>query len=134
SEIQTGDEHILLVDDEPSITQLIQLMLERLGYTVTARVSSIEALEAFKENPEKFDMVISDMSMPNMTGDQLANEIRQIRPEIPIIICTGFSERINKENAEALGANGLLMKPIVKSEMAKMIRKMLDEAKIYKGN
>jgi len=134
SEIQTGDEHILLVDDEPSITQLIQLMLERLGYTVTTRVSSIEALEVFKKNTGKFDIIISDMSMPNMTGDQLAHEIRQIRPEIPIIICTGFSERINKENAEALGANGLLMKPIVKSEMAKMIRKMLDEAKIYKGN
>jgi len=129
SEMKTGDEHILLVDDEPSITKLVQLMLERLGYTVTARVSSIEGLEAFKENPDKFDLVVSDMSMPSMTGDQLAHQIRQIRPEVPIIICTGFSERINKENAEEIGVNGFLMKPIVKFEMAEMIRNVLDENK-----
>ncbi len=127
SEIQTGDEHILLVDDELPITRLVQLMLERLGYTVTAQLSSIEALEAFKENPDRFDMVISDMSMPNMTGDQLACEVKQIRPNMPIILCTGFSERINKEKAEEIGVNGFLMKPIVKSDMAQMIRKVLDE-------
>ncbi|MCF8067446.1 MAG: PAS domain S-box protein [Desulfobacterales bacterium] len=133
-EIQAGYEHILLVDDEPSITRLVTLILERLGYTVTARVSSIEALEVFKKNPDKFAMIISDMSMPHMTGDQLAHKVRQIRPEMPIIICTGFSEQANKENAEEIGVNGFLMKPIVKSEMAKMIRKILDEVNVSNGS
>ena len=126
---QTGDEHILIVDDEPPVARLQKLMLERLGYTVTQRVSSIEALEAFKGNPDKFDIVVSDMSMPNMTGDQLAYEIRQIKSEIPIIICTGFSDRINKERAEEIGVNGFIMKPIVKADMAEMVRKILDDSK-----
>jgi len=125
-DIQTGHEHILLVDDEPPIARLVQLILERLGYTVTVRLSSIEALEAFKEKYEKFDLVISDMSMPHMTGDQLAREIRKISPDMPIIICTGFSERINK--AEDIGVSGFLMKPVIKSDMATMVRKVLDEA------
>jgi CheY-like chemotaxis protein len=125
-DIQTGHEHILLVDDEPAIARLVQLILERLGYTVTVRLNSIEALEAFKEKFEKFDLVISDMSMPHMTGDQLAREIKKISPDIPIIICTGFSERINK--AKDIGVSGFLMKPVVKSDMATMIRKVLDEA------
>ena len=124
--IQTGHEHILLIDDELSIIRLVQLTLERLGYSVTSRVSSIEALEIFKKNPDKFDMIISDMSMPGMTGDQLAHEIKKIRPEIPIIICTGFSERINKEKAQEIGVDGFLMKPIVKSEVAATIRKIFD--------
>ncbi|MGD9733905.1 MAG: PAS domain S-box protein [Desulfamplus sp.] len=127
--IQTGNEHILLVDDEPSIARLVCQMFERLGYEVTTRVSSIEALEAFKENPHKFDIVVSDMSMPAMTGDQLAYEVKKIRPKIPFIICTGFSERINKENADAIGVDGFLMKPIIKSDMAQMIRKVLDKTK-----
>ncbi len=127
--IQTGDEHILLVDDEPSIVRLVQLMLERLGYTVTARESSVEALETFKENPNQFNMVLSDMSMPIMTGDQLTNELKKIRSDIPVVICTGFSERINQEQAVAAGINGFLMKPVTKSEMAKTVREVLDQAK-----
>ena len=121
-DIQRGDEHILLVDDEPPVARLEKLMLERLGYTVSLRVSSIEALEAFRDKPDKFDLIVSDMSMPNMTGDQLAYEIRKIKPKIPIIICTGFSERINKNKAEEIGVNGFLMKPIIKSDMARMVR------------
>jgi len=127
-DIKTGHEHILLVDDEPAIAQLVRLILERLGYTVTSRVNSIEALEAFKENPDKFDMVISDMSMPAMTGDQLAYEIKKIRSNMPVVICTGFSERIDKEKAEKIGVNGFLMKPILKSELTQMIRHILDES------
>ena len=104
-------------------------MLERLGYTVTARESSVEALETFKENPNQFDMVLSDMSMPIMTGDQLTNELKKIRSDIPVVICTGFSERINQEQAVAAGINGFLMKPVTKSEMAKTVREVLDQAK-----
>ncbi|MDM8523952.1 PAS domain S-box protein [Desulfococcaceae bacterium HSG8] len=127
--LQTGDERILLVDDEPSIAKLEKLMLERLGYNITMRINSIEALEAFRANPDSFDMIISDMNMPNMAGDQLASEIKSIRSDIPIILCTGFSERMNEEKADILGIAGILMKPVVKSEMGKTVRKLLDEAK-----
>jgi len=124
----TGDEHILLVDDEAPIARLVQLTLERLGYTVTTRVSSIKALETFKNTPDKFDMIISDMSMPNMTGDELATEIKSIRPEIPIIVCTGFSDRIKNKNPEEISVNCILMKPVVKFDLAQMVRKELDKA------
>jgi YesN/AraC family two-component response regulator len=84
-------------------------------------------LEAFKSSPQSFDLVISDMSMPIMSGDQLAMELISIKPDILVIICTGFSERINKERAEACGIKSFLMKPIVRSELAKTVRRVLDE-------
>lgn len=124
-----GNERILLVDDEKPIVQLEKQMLERLGYQVTTRTSSPDALQAFTAAPDSFDLVITDMSMPNMTGDRLAKHLIAIRPDIPIIISTGFSERINQEKAETIGIKGFLMKPIIKSEMAKIVRKVLDEAK-----
>jgi len=125
----SGTERILLVDDEEAIARLEQQMLERLGYQVTMRVSSLEALEVLKARPNAFDLVISDMTMPNMTGDQLARGLMTIRPDIPIIICTGFSEKINREKAADIGIKGFLMKPIVKSELAKTIRNVLDEGR-----
>ncbi len=125
----TGTERILLVDDEQTVVRLEKQMLERLGYHVAAWTSSFDALRAFKANPFAFDLVISDMAMPNITGDKLARELIAIRPDIPIIICTGFSERINQERALAIGIKGFLMKPIVKSDMARMIRKALDGVK-----
>ncbi|MCP3930453.1 MAG: response regulator, partial [Bacteroidetes bacterium] len=127
---RAGTESILLVDDDESVVRLEKQMLERLGYNVSALSNSLEALETFNSNPDGYDLVISDMTMPNMTGDQLARELMSIRPDIPIIICTGFSERINKEQAEAHKVRGFLMKPVVKSEMAQMVRKVLNEAKI----
>lgn len=126
---ETGSERILLVDDEEPITRLEKQMLERLGYHVTSRINSVEALEAFKANPDAFDLVLTDMTMPNMTGDQLARELISIKPDIPIIICTGFSEKISQKRAKDFGIKGFLMKPIIKSEMAHVIRKVLDEAK-----
>ena len=127
SEIETGTERILLVDDEISVVELEGQMLSRLGYRVTEQTTSLDALKMFKANSEIFDLVITDMTMPDMTGDKLAKEILSIKPDIPIIICTGFSERINKEQAEAIGVNGFLMKPVLKSEMAQVVRKVLDE-------
>jgi len=124
---RTGTERILLVDDEESVVQLEKQMLERLGYNVSTLSNRLEALETFNSDPNHYDLVISDMAMPNMTGDKLARELMSIRPDIPIIICTGFSERINKEQAEANKVKGFLMKPVVKSEMAQMVRKVLDE-------
>lgn len=127
---ETGTETILLVDDEAEIVRLEKQMLERLGYRITNRTSSVDALAAFRANPEAFDLVITDMTMPNMTGDQLAKKLISIRPDVPIIICTGFSENISKEEAKVMGIKGFLMKPVVKAEMAGMIRKVLNEAKI----
>lgn len=124
-----GTETILLVDDDETIADLERQMLERLGYKIVMRTASLEALEAFRFNPELFDLVISDTSMPNMTGDRLAKELLSIRPNIPIILCTGFSERIDSHKADALGAKGLLMKPITLSDLSVMVRKVLDETK-----
>ncbi len=123
-----GSERILLVDDEPSVLKLNKILLERLGHVVTTRLNSAKAFELFKTKPEFFDIVISDMTMPNMTGDQLAQKIKAIRPDIPIILFTGYSDRIDKAELERIGIDGLLMKPVVKSEMAKMIWKLLDGA------
>jgi len=102
-------------------------MLERLGYNVTTRTSSIDALEAFKANPDTFDLVITDMTMPNMTGEHLAGEITKIRPAIPVILCTGFSEMMSEEKAKSLGIEGFLMKPVVMKDLSNMIRKVVDK-------
>jgi PAS domain S-box-containing protein len=128
-EYKTGNERILLVDDEEPIARLGRQMLERMGYKVTSRLHSIEAVEAFKANPNSFDLVVSDMNMPSLTGIQLAEAVLTIRPGIPIIICTGFSEKIDAEKARSFGIKGFLMKPIIRAELSKMVRKVLDEAK-----
>ncbi|WP_282706005.1 response regulator [Desulfatibacillum aliphaticivorans] len=118
-----------MVDDEPSIANLAERILERLGYQTILKLNGIEAIEAFKSNPDSFDLVISDVAMPKMTGDELARELISIRPDIPIILCTGFSERIDADKAAALGVKGLLMKPIISLEMAEMVRNVLDDTK-----
>ena len=125
--IPGGNEHILLVDDEENIVHMIQHMLERLGYHVTGRTSSVEALEAFRSLPKKFDIIITDQTMPNMTGEELAKELLRIRPDIPIILCTGFSEIIPEEKAKAIGIKDYIMKPVLKSQLAKAVRYALDE-------
>ena len=127
--IQGGSERILIVDDDKSIVKMEKRMLERLGYHVSDQTSSIDALKAFEAQPGFYDLVITDMTMPNMTGEQLAKKLIVIKPEIPIIMCTGFSETINKEKSEFLGIKGFLMKPMVKSEMGHAVRKVLDDAK-----
>ncbi len=100
--------------------------LEKLGYTVTARTSSIEALAAFRFYPQRFDLVITDMTMSNMTGDSLASEIKSIRPDIPVILCTGFSEHI-ENNGDELDADAFLMKPVARKKMARTVRSVLDK-------
>ncbi|MBC8431778.1 MAG: PAS domain S-box protein [Desulfobacterales bacterium] len=125
--VPKGTERILLVDDEEPIVRMEKQMLERLGYHVTERTSSVEALEAFRVNPNKFDLVITDMTMPNTTGVQLAQKLLEIRPDIPIILCTGFSTKVDKEKAAAFGIRGYVMKPVVMSELAKKIREVLEK-------
>jgi PAS domain S-box-containing protein len=123
--LPTGNERILLVDDEAAIAGLERKVLERLGYQITSFVSSIEALAAFKETPWAFDLVMSDMSMPHMTGERLAELIAEIRPDLPIIICTGFSERLGLEADRPQGIKHLLMKPASMSDLAIAVRQAL---------
>ncbi|MDA3791934.1 MAG: response regulator [Desulfobacula sp.] len=125
--IRGGTEHILFVDDEELILQMEKLMLERLGYQVTSRTSSLEALEAFQKKPDKFDMVITDMAMPNMSGDKLSVELTKRRPDIPELLCTGFSEKMSEEKAASLGIKGFLLKPIIMKDLAHKIREVLDK-------
>jgi len=127
SEIQGGTEQILLVDDEKAILTMEKQMLERLGYQVTSRTSSIEALEVFRDSPDKFDLVITDMAMPNMPGDKLAVELTKIRPDIPVLLCTGFSETMSEEKAASIGIKGFLLKPIIMKDLSHKIREVLDE-------
>ena len=98
-----------------------------LGYEVTSRSSSLEALEVFRAAPDRFDKIITDMQMPNMSGDKLAGELTKIRPDIPILLCTGFSETMSEEKAESLGINGFLLKPIVNKDLSHKIREALDK-------
>ncbi len=126
--LPTGSEHILFVDDEIIQTDMARQMLERLGYRVTAHHCGQKALNLFHHRPDQFDMVITDMTMPKITGDVLAQEILHVRPDIPIILCTGYSERINEEKALSLGAKGFMMKPFLMKEMALLIRNILETA------
>ena len=127
--LPTGEERILFVDDEAPIAKMGGQILEKLGYAVSIRVSSVEALELFRSKPNDFDLVITDMTMPNMTGDQLVAELMAIRPDIPVILCTGYSKKISDKSAAEIGIKAFAYKPIVKADLAKTIRKVLDEAK-----
>ncbi len=124
-----GTERILVIDDEAPIAKLNGMMLEDLGYSVTTKTASIEALELFRSNPGDFDLVISDMTMPKMTGDLLATELMKIRPEMPIILCTGYSRKISGESAKNTGIKAFLYKPVAKADLAKTVREILDMAK-----
>ena len=107
---------------------MVQNTLERLGYKVTPRTSSIEALEAFRTNPGSFDLIITDMTMPNMTGLELAPHLLEVRPDIPIIICTGFSYQMDEKKASTMGIQEFVMKPFVMHNVAETVRKVLDVA------
>jgi signal transduction histidine kinase/ActR/RegA family two-component response regulator len=125
--VSGGDERILVVDDEEPVARMLRQMLERAGYSVTIRTSSTEALQLFRDNPDRFDIVITDMTMPNMTGDHLSIEMKKIRPSIPVIICTGFSEKINEDIAISMGIEGYVFKPVLQNEMIGMIRSILNK-------
>ncbi len=124
--VTMGNENILLVDDESAIVELEKNMLQTLGYHVTESISPVEALKLFEQQSETFDLVITDMTMPNMTGAELARKIMAIQPDLPIIICTGFSELINEEKAESMGIKKLLMKPVSQKQLGSAIREVLD--------
>lgn len=122
-----GNERVLFVDDEQAIVDMGKQMLEALGYKVVAKTSSTEALEAFRAHPDKFDIVITDQTMPHITGEMLAKKLMRIRHDIPIILCTGYSKVITEEKAKAMGIREFVMKPIVTRDIAETIRNVLDE-------
>jgi len=125
--VLSGSERILFVDDETAIVDMGKQMLQSLGYLITTRTSSIEALELFKAKPDRFDLVITDLTMPNMTGDKLAKELIRVKPEIPVILCTGYSARINQDQALAMGIRAFVPKPILRQEIAATIRQVLEQ-------
>ena len=124
--LPTGNERILFVDDEQMILDMAEEMLRELGYDVVTKKSSVEALELFRADPDRFDLVITDMTMPKMTGDQLSRELMKVRPDIPIILCTGFNPKISEEKAKEIGIKAFAMKPLVGRDMANIVRKVLD--------
>jgi PAS domain S-box-containing protein len=126
-EPEQGSEHILFVDDEPVMVQLNQQILESLGYRVSTRTSSLEALELFKSKPNSFDLLITDLTMPHMTGDKLALECKHIRPGIPVILATGFSEKISPQGAKKKWIDAFVYKPVQKTDLAGTIRELLDD-------
>jgi CheY-like chemotaxis protein len=121
-----GNETILMVDDQQVIVEMVELMLKALGYTMMTYTDSRKALDAFKADPDRIQLVITDMAMPYMQGDELARKILEIRPEIPVILCTGFSEILNEEKAKLIGIKEYIMKPIVKKDLAMLVRRVLD--------
>ncbi|MGD9367473.1 MAG: response regulator [Desulfobacteraceae bacterium] len=122
-----GNERILLVDDEPEILEMEKEMLNKMGYTVTTMGDPAEALKLFGEQPTGYDLVITDMTMPKITGDKLACELMRMRPDIPVILCTGFSELTSPEKAASMGIKGYLTKPVSMRQLSKMIRKLLTD-------
>ena len=122
-----GTGQILFVDDEETLARLGQRMLERLGYSVVAITNSIEALETFRRTPEAFDLVITDQTMPQMTGEVLARELRQIRADIPIILCTGFSHVIDTDKAAAQGIDAFMLKPLIAKDLGLAIQQVLSQ-------
>jgi PAS domain S-box-containing protein len=124
--LPAGDERVLFIDDEESIVKLTRQRLERLGYKVEATTNPVEALALFNSQPDQFDLIITDLTMPKMTGGKLVGEILNLRPNIPIILCTGFSEKIDEKAAKAIGAADYIEKPLDKRDFAFKVRKALN--------
>jgi PAS domain S-box-containing protein len=122
-----GEESILFVDDETALVRLATKLLEKCGYQVVGHTNPLDALELFKADPYKFDLVITDMTMPHMTGKQLVQALQEIRPDVPIIITTGYSEKISPEKAQMMGAQDFVMKPLSYGDLTKRIRKVIDQ-------
>ncbi len=121
-----GTEHILLVDDQESVLAMLTRLLERLGYAVTAQTSAADAIRAFDDDPEGFDLVITDLTMPDMTGDALAAEVHKRMPETPVILCTGHTDTMGEEACERIGVQGLVRKPIAVQHLSETVRNVLD--------
>jgi PAS domain S-box-containing protein len=125
-----GKERILFLDDEEVLTRMGKVLLERLGYTVTVYNDSLEALAAFMRDPDQFDLVITDQTMPGMTGTDLSRRLLQLRPALRIILCTGYSNLVNEESAKLLGIKGFALKPLSKNMIGQLIHQVLNESPV----
>lgn len=126
SEISTGTEHILFIDDDVMLANLGEQLLTELGYQVTMMTDSQKALNVFTADPDLFDLVITDQTMPTLTGKELIHELKKIRPDLRTVLCTGFSSQVDEDEAKKLGIDVFLMKPLDLSELAQTIRQLLD--------
>lgn len=127
-DLPTGHERILFVDDELAIAEMGALILTDQGYRMTIRDSSMAALELFRSEPENFDLIVTDMTMPEMTGDKLAAAAMKIRPDIPVILYTGYSKKISEEKAKKIGIRAFANKPVGRAELIRTVRRILDGA------
>lgn len=125
--VLSGTERILFVDDEPMLTALAMAMLGSLGYLVETKTSATEALELFRNDPHSFDLVITDQTMPEMSGAEMVLEMMSVRPDIPVILCSGYSEALDTELAKSLCVKDFLLKPVNQETLARAIRKALDD-------
>jgi signal transduction histidine kinase/ActR/RegA family two-component response regulator len=132
--ISLGFERVLVVDDEKVLAEMTQQTLEHHGYWVESYTDSRDALEHFKADPYRYDIVLTDMTMPDMSGDRLAKEMLKIRPDLPIVLCTGFSEKISEEEASAIGVSAFALKPLVSKELVRILRAALDNTEDKKEN
>jgi PAS domain S-box-containing protein len=128
-----GSGRILLVDDEPALARAAQRILQRIGYEVTALTSSIDALDLFRERPNDWDVVVSDVAMPRLSGDRLVTELRAVRADLPVVLCTGYSERVGEQEARKLGIAGFLLKPYTQDVLAATVRDALAAARPKSG-
>ena len=126
SPLPMGSEHILVVDDEEDILTTSRMMLAHLGYRVTTSNTAVEALEGLKSGEIICDLVVTDQTMPDLTGLELARETQRIRPGLPVILCTGYSDKVNEDSIRSVGAVGLLMKPVELRDLAILVRRALD--------
>lgn len=124
--IPTGTEKVLVVDDEERSVSIMKVVLERLGYNVTAMTSSLKALELFKEDPHRYDLLLTDLIMPQLDGDKLVSEIIEIRPDMPVIITSGFTDTIVNDNFKQISNKAFIPKPFQPQELAKTVRQVLD--------
>jgi DNA-binding NtrC family response regulator len=124
-----GNEYILFVDDEPEITFLGKKMLENLGYQVSIQSDSMSALEEFRNDPQKYSLLVTDQNMPKITGTELTSKIREIRPDLKVIIITGYAEYLSDEMILKHGISEVILKPMILSDFSKTIRRVLDDTK-----
>lgn len=127
-----GNEHVLVVDDEEALAEMEKMMLERLGYRVTLCTDSTLALTLVRNDPGEFDLLVTDQTMPGMTGLELARNILQIRPDFPIILCTGYSNLVDEETAKKAGVRGFIMKPLSKKGLAELLDRVKNESGLQK--
>jgi CheY-like chemotaxis protein len=125
--LPSGNERVLVIDDEVALTQMLRGMLEYLGYTVMTENSPMDAVKLFPSLKDELDLVITDQTMPLLTGDALARQLLDLKPDLPIILITGYSEKVTEEQTRAMGIGALLLKPIAVQDLAVTIRRVLDE-------